>query len=328
MSEVPEIAPYVEPKPGEYLVIGSVSGGKDSTAMALHLKELGHDYKLVFADTGWEDEKTYDYVRNVLPKVLGPIEWVRTEIELDDEREQIALEFEERLGFYSPMVRSCLRKRIFPSRMVRWCTFNLKVDPLKRYMRAMDEKIINAVGIRAEESVSRAKMPMREPQPSFKCDVWRPLLHWSLDDVIAIHHRHGIRPNPKYLEGSERVGCWPCIYARKSEIRQFAFDEKRVQILSDLEKAVTAIQNADREAKGKDPIPPNGWFQSRNGFITDETGRRWKDGLRWPIEKVIDWSRTSRGGKQVELFATVAAESGCVRWGLCEAAKDPSEDKL
>ena len=35
-------------------VVASVSGGKDSTAMVLHLRDLGVDFRAVFMDTGWE----------------------------------------------------------------------------------------------------------------------------------------------------------------------------------------------------------------------------------------------------------------------------------
>ena len=43
-------------------VIASISGGKDSAAMSLWLTE--HDR--VFADTGWEYEATYEYLRGPL----------------------------------------------------------------------------------------------------------------------------------------------------------------------------------------------------------------------------------------------------------------------
>lgn len=44
----------------------------------------------------------------------------------------------------------------------------------------------------------------------------------------------------------------------------------------------------------------------------------------WPIDRVVDWSRTRRGGRvedhQMELFS--AADEGCMRWGLCETDVD------
>ena len=39
-----------------------------------------------------------------------------------------------------------------------------------------------------------------------------------------------------------------------------------------------------------------------------------------PIDDVVQWSRTSRGGKQYELFASGA--DGCMRWGMCETASE------
>ena len=47
----------------------------------------------------------------------------------------------------------------------------------------------------------------------FDAEVWRPDT-LERGEVIEIHHRHGLRPNPLYLLGATRV-CWPCIFARK-----------------------------------------------------------------------------------------------------------------
>ena len=105
-------------------------------------------------------------------------------------------------------------------------------------------------------------------------------------------------------------------------------DEERVTLLRDLEVAITKLQDEDRKEKGLHEIPPNGWFQSRNQYVTDENGRKFKDGARWPIDKAVEWSRTSRGGRQFELFATTIEESGCVQWGLCDRGlvNDQKED--
>jgi 3'-phosphoadenosine 5'-phosphosulfate sulfotransferase (PAPS reductase)/FAD synthetase len=54
-------------------IIASVSGGKDSTAMCLHLKEQGLEYRAVFMDTGWETQAVYDYIDNDLPNIIGDV---------------------------------------------------------------------------------------------------------------------------------------------------------------------------------------------------------------------------------------------------------------
>ena len=43
-------------------VIASVSGGKDSTALILALREAEIPARHVFADTGWEAPETYEYL--------------------------------------------------------------------------------------------------------------------------------------------------------------------------------------------------------------------------------------------------------------------------
>jgi 3'-phosphoadenosine 5'-phosphosulfate sulfotransferase (PAPS reductase)/FAD synthetase len=164
-------------------VIASVSGGKDSAAMSLWLTENGIEHERVFCDTGWEHPDTYRYLDEVLEPKLGRIERLKPERDF---------------------VQLVVHKGMFPSRTRRFCTSELKVKPLARYLNARmdaDGDLVNAVGIRAGESAARAKMPAWEWQESFDCEVWRPLLSWSEEDVIACHTRHGLRPNPLYLRG-------------------------------------------------------------------------------------------------------------------------------
>lgn len=288
-------------------VIASVSGGKDSTAMCLHLKEQGIEYTPVFMDTGWETAVTYRYLREYLPGVIGEIIWLRSEVELDPEREKIAKHYEERLGHYSAMVRWCIKKAMFPSRVKRWCTEATKTKPMKDYLKGLDVEPINAVGVRGQESIARAKMPEREWSDFYDCEIWRPIHSWTEDEVVSIHTRHGVRPNPNYLAGASRVGCWPCIYAAKKEIHLIAdTDPARIDLLADLEKTVTDLAGAKQR----------GWFVNKEDKPDPITGKR--DGHPWPIHKVIDWARTSRGGKQYELFMPPSRERGCMRWGLCD----------
>ena len=61
----------------EERVLVAVSGGKDSTATALHLAELGVSFVCVFADTGWEAPETYAYIADVLDPRFCPITTVR-----------------------------------------------------------------------------------------------------------------------------------------------------------------------------------------------------------------------------------------------------------
>jgi hypothetical protein len=180
--------------------------------------------------------------------------------------------------------------------------------------------VVNTVGIRAEESEARAHLPEWEWEQTFDCEVWRPLLRWTEAEVIAIHKRHGLRPNPLYLLGASRVGCWPCIYARKSEVRLIAeTDPGRIVRLRVLESEVAekALDRAQRE--GRDLACPPTWFQNRLSTRLPD-GKR--DGTCWPIEKVVAWSKTALRGvglpPSADEFLFASHQDGCMRWGLCE----------
>jgi 3'-phosphoadenosine 5'-phosphosulfate sulfotransferase (PAPS reductase)/FAD synthetase len=279
-------------------VVASISGGKDSAAMSLHLRELGIEHDRVFMDTGWEHEKTYEYLRGELTRVIGPITEIRAPLD---------------------MQALILKKGMFPSKRRRFCTQELKVFPMQRHLRSMSdagEEVINCVGIRAAESEARSKLEEWEWSDGFDCEVWRPLIRWTEQEVIDIHKRHGLGPNPLYLLGASRVGCWPCIYARKDEIRMIADrDPGRIDLLRMLEERVTEKARARYAEKGETfesrGYQEPSWFQAPLGG-TGET---------WPIDKVVQWSRTSRGGRQLEIFASDPADAGCMRWGLCDTGE-------
>lgn len=275
-------------------VIASVSGGKDSAAMCLHLKEIGVPFQAVFIDTGWEHPSTYEFIRDVMPRFVGPVTTI---------------------GTPGGMLAVVKKKAMFPSRLRRFCTQEVKVKPMQEFLAALVDaggEPINAVGIRAAESKARAEMTEWEFSEGFDCETWRPLIRWSEQDVIDIHKRHGMPPNPLYLQGASRVGCWPCIFARKGEIKFMArVDPGRVDLLRQLEADMTDGATARAEAKGKPAPAPYAWFQSRNAVIPPGGGA--PTCLPMPIDDVVKWARD---GNQEELF--VDEQQGCMRWGLCD----------
>lgn len=283
------------------LVVASVSGGKDSAAMSLWLKEQGIEHRRVFADTGWEHESTYEYLRGPLTRALGPIDEV---------------------GYPGGMRALVTKKGMFPSRLRRFCTEELKVKPIATYLRALQDaghEVINAVGVRAAESAARAQLEEHEWSDSLDCLVWRPMLRFSEQDIIDIHHRHGLRPNPLYLKGASRVGCWPCIFSRKAEIRLISqIDPERIETIRKLEAETQAASRERRLAAGKDETGNPPTFFHGHQKTTDGTPRP-----HTPIDVVVAWSKTAHGGRQQVLLDD--APDGCVRWGLCETRKVESD---
>jgi len=299
----------------EKINIASISGGKDSTAMILHLKEQGIPFRAVHFDTGWEHASTYAYLRDVLPEYTGPIEVHSREPELDERREAMAAELEALLGHRSAFVRWMLKRGAFPGRKRRFCTQELKVFTARDVMRAehaAGRLPVNVVGIRAAESHARSKMPERELSTTLDCMVWRPLIRWSEQDVIDIHKRHNVPPNPLYLQGARRVGCWPCIHANKRDLKLLS--ERRILIIEALETAVgtlAAERNAAKETPDPDWSKPT-FYQS---VLRDQNGRR----PCIPIRKMVKWGKTARGGRELDRQTSLPGmNDGCLRWGMCD----------
>lgn len=272
-------------KIGDRRVIASISGGKDSAAMSLWLKTQGIDHDRVFLDTGWEHPLTYEYVRGDLARTIGPI------------RELSA-------GF--TLKEYALKVGMFPSRMRRWCTEKLKMLPLKAYIAQVQDEgaeVVNAVGIRGAESAARAAMAEWEWSDGLDCETWRPIRGWSFDDVRDIHQRHGLAPNPLYLQGARRVGCFPCINAGRPELLLMArIWPERVAEIRDLEAAVTARAREIVAARGEELRHPRTLLRDR------------RPGVSQGIDAQMAWA----GSDQLDLFAE--EEPGCMRWGLCEAS--------
>ena len=282
--------------------LASVSGGKDSTAMCLYLKEQGIEYRALHFDTGWEHPATVEYLRDVLPLYIGPIEVHSREPELDEEREAYAAELEAMLGWRSPFVRWTLKRGMFPSRRRRFCTQELKIYTVRDVMKAEHEAgrlPVNVVGIRAAESQARAKLPERELSTALDCMVWRPLIAWTERDVIDIHSRHAVPPNPLYLRGSRRVGCWPCIHASKADLR--LLDDARIAIIERLEAILAGIS--------PDVCPT--FFQA--------PAVQAAAGPQISVRRMVEWGKTARGGRALDRQQALPGfNDGCLRWGMCE----------
>lgn len=287
-------------------VLLSLSGGKDSTATGLLMLEHGINFKAAFADTGWEHPDTYAYVDS-LERLFGPI---------------------ARVGYPGGM-RALIAARGFPSKMQRFCTDHLKRLPLARWqfenMPSVQRQASNArslphfdlsgtcvTGIRATESEARSRMmPWELTQTkipglgTLHVETFRPLLLWTFEDVVAIHRRHGVKPNPLYMRLFKRVGCYPCIFAGRDEL---------VRIANQSPGIIAEIEEIERRETDDDTVV-------RTFFLRSSPDKR--GSYSWPIRERVEWARNGRGGIQPKLGLDDPNEDGgCGTWGLCEAGEE------
>lgn len=245
------------------------SGGKDSTALVLWAKENLPEFTAVFCDTRWEHPITYAYIEEINRTLLsGKLVTVKSET------------------YPGGFVQLAIDRKGFPSTKRRFCTQELKVYPLHKYYESLDDgEIVSYQGVRADESASRAAMCEVEwVNDAGGYEIRRPLLRWSAEDCFSLMKRHGVRPNPLYLLGSSRVGCWPCINTGLGELKRamMAEPELRERIV-ELERTVNE-NVANRETR---KWPATFWsagtiparFCSLSGEVECRQCKKTEDGL-------------------------------------------------
>lgn len=305
----------------------SVSGGKDSTATLLLAlaTQPRETIRAVFADTGNEHPITYDYVdylerttgvqihrlrQDFSAQIARKAEYVRTHWAAKGvPQENIDRAIAALVPTGNPFLDLCIWKGRFPSRMAQFCTQFLKTEPLAEYALELIDaggEVYSWQGVRADESPSRAKLPMLE-HVGGGLSNYRPILRWTVDDVFAMHRRAGVKPNPLYSMGMRRVGCMPCINTAKDELLEIS---KRFPEVID---RIAAWEAAVADA-------------SKRGAATFFTGRAESDDwtneqavAKGNIRATVAWSQTSRGGKQFDLLRLTDAPTACSSaYGLCE----------
>ena len=304
----------------------SVSGGKDSTALLLLAIELHPDnMQAVFADTGNEHEITYEYVQyindNVFPirtvkadftrQIAGKKEYVLTKwagkgvSDAAIERAAAAL-----VPTGNPFLDLCIWKGRFPSSKAAFCSGELKRNPIinqvqKPLLDAGDD-VISWQGVRRDESLRRRDLPENECKEVFKngAELWnyRPILDWTAEDCFAMHRKHGIKHNQLYEMGMGRVGCMPCINCRKDELLEISkrFPEA-IERIREWETAVKLASKLQVSTFFSAPSDDNEWSATQT------------------IETVVEWAKTSRGGKQYDFLRMQDDGPLCTSiYGLCE----------
>lgn len=171
--------------------IVSLSGGKDSTALAIYLRDRIPDLEYVFCDTGEELPETYEYLDR-LETVLG-----KKIVRLNPERP-----FRHYLEIY---------RGVLPDARTRWCTRKLKIEPFERFIG--EDPVYNYIGIRADE-------PHRKGYISTKPNITAkyPFIEEGITkaDVMRILEESGIGL-PAYYEWRSRSGCYFCFFQQRIE---------------------------------------------------------------------------------------------------------------
>ncbi|MGP3733049.1 phosphoadenosine phosphosulfate reductase domain-containing protein [Streptomyces sp. GDS52] len=167
-----------------------ISGGKDSSALAVYMRDRVPEMEYFFCDTGAELPETYEYL-NRLEAALG-----KSIVRLNADRD-----FDHWMEVYQGTL---------PSPQMRWCTKNLKIKPLEDWVG--DDKVISYVAIRADEN----RLGYVSTKPNIEAVFPFREDGVDKDGVMRILDEAGIGL-PDYYEWRTRSGCYFCFFQRKHE---------------------------------------------------------------------------------------------------------------
>lgn len=331
--------------------VGSVSSGKDSQAtMLLMIERVGvENCRFVCADTGNEDAAVWEHLDYLRKKLGILIDVLRADFSQQIAAKRVFIANDQRTGRKyktikiptgesdadgrplfrlkkvgpgrrvrwsnkakrralsvlrpsgNPYLDLCMWKGRFPSRKAQFCTEELKTNMLVEYqMVLMDQgfRVISWQGVRRDESENRknAKLFERIGRGLY---AFRPIILWTAQQTVDYSRARGIELNKLYAEGFDRVGCMPCINCGKKEINNIALRRpEEIQRLAEWERLVAMASKRGLASFFPDP--------DRDAHL-DKRG----------IVKVVQWAKTTHGGRQFNLIPETDAKSCSSSYGLC-----------
>lgn len=219
----------------------SISGGKDSQALLKAVMDwyraegLTNKVFAIHADLGRvEWKQTPQFVEKICKDLDVELVVVRRErngktIDLLDRW----IERKEQLAGQN--------KPFWSSAMARYCTSDLKADPINRYLRQFDN-VISIEGIRWQESKARSEKPRWKVRTEIatkgrKALTWNAIIDFTIDDVWATYNQDrgtlisaqlffSIRKfvpywwnfHPAYAMGNQRLSCAICVLGNMNDV--------------------------------------------------------------------------------------------------------------
>src|SRR5690554_590008 len=255
-----------------YRHVLGISGGKDSAALAIYIKEhypaIHEKIEYFFTDTGAELVEVYSFL-DKLEAFLG-----KEIIRLNSEKT-----FEEWLEEHN---------QFLPSPRQRWCTRAMKIKPFEGFIG--DDPVISYIGIRADENregyISQ-KETIKAVFPFIEDRLIRDDIFQILEDTIGI---------PEYYKWRSRSGCYFCFFQQQGE--WLGLKRNHPELFEKAKSFENKLRKKYDWKDGEVEIPNTGYTWSSQGTLdeivaraekrekelgiiaTSKTTARWQDVLR------------------------------------------------
>jgi len=220
-----QLALFEPPKPDlrhfDMILINS-SAGKDSQTMLRYVTRQ--------ADRDGVADRIV-----VVHADLGRVEWPGCPELAEEQTDRYGHRFEIVKRSQGDLLDHIEKRGMFPSPKQRYCTSDHKRSQVQRLITALGRdvltegketaRILNCLGMRAEESPARKKMPMFQfnaaastkllPGGQRRREVWNwlPIHEWTLGEIWDDIKASGVPYHRAYDLGMPRLSCCFCIFA-------------------------------------------------------------------------------------------------------------------
>ena len=183
---------------GKELHVLGLSGGRDSAALAVYMRQNHSelDIQYFFTDTGKELPEVYEFLIKLEGFLGQPI------LRLNPDRD-----FDYWLMQYN---------NFLPSPQARWCTKQLKLRPFEKWIRPLldgGDTVYSYVAIRADEEYREGYASKHD-----NLNVRLPLKEAGIDKAGVLEILEGTGLGlPQYYEWRTRSGCTFCFFQQKIE---------------------------------------------------------------------------------------------------------------
>jgi 3'-phosphoadenosine 5'-phosphosulfate sulfotransferase (PAPS reductase)/FAD synthetase len=256
-----------------------------------------YDWIVLNSSAGKDSQAVLDYVveradRAGVPRGrllvahadLGRVEWPGTRELAEEQARHYGLAFVAVARPQGDLLEHIAQRGMFPSPAARYCTANHKRGQILKVLTRLAERsrqagarvcrILNCLGLRAEESPARARRPPFAPNEVASngrrwVDDWLPLHGWTAAQVWDRIRAGCVRHHPAYDLGMPRLSCCFCIFAPRSAL--LLAGKHNPELLAEYVRVERAIGHrfrkelplADVQAalrRGEQPGPVHDWL--------------------------------------------------------------------
>ena len=256
-----DLSPYLLPS-GNVSI--SFSGGRTSAYMLHEILEANGDLPdrvvVSFQNTGREMPETLDFVHECGERWGVRIVWLEYR-SADPRYEVVSHNSASRNG--EPFEQLIRKRKFLPNRVARFCTAEMKVHCLARYLRGQEwERWTNAVGIRADEP-----RRLTGAAPKERYVKWHPLADAGVSraDVSEFWSRQPFNLRLPNVDGRTQLGnCDGCFLKSEAARAALARDyPERAKWWADMEALAQSVSSRPNDARFRE----DGTWQQHIDFV-------------------------------------------------------------